>query len=196
MKKNDEIKIIDRLKEEQDAIIEYLKSSEDESLEKNAKRDSNKFLVLAIASFFEEEVMKITKQFQSKISQDKAIGIPLNKEGTNRKYHTYFRWESANANRYFKLFGEDIEKKIKDKISKDKEESEKNNRGKKEEEKRISIDESIKAFLKIGRLRNELTHQNIANYSLEVSRKEIHDLYQQASKFIDFLKQELIPNSL
>lgn len=50
-----------------------------------------------------------------------------------------------------------------------------------------SLKESLDAFLEIGRLRNELVHQDYANYVLLKTSTEIFKLYKTAIRFIDAL---------
>jgi hypothetical protein len=60
---------------------------------------------------------------------------------------------------------------------------------------RLKEDENLKAsldaFLEIGRLRNELVHQDYANYVLLKTSAEIFQLYETAIRFIQALPQIL-----
>ena len=54
-----------------------------------------------------------------------------------------------------------------------------------------SLDESIKAFIKLGNSRNELVHENFASYALQSTASEIFSEYQQAKSFIIILPKKL-----
>ena len=50
--------------------------------------------------------------------------------------------------------------------------------------KDAKLDESVKAFLEIGHLRNQLVHKNYADFQLEKTLEEIYYRYQQANRFL------------
>jgi hypothetical protein len=51
------------------------------------------------------------------------------------------------------------------------------------------LQEGIVSFLKIGRLRNELVHQNFASHNLELTLDEIYFMHQSALKCLPFLQK-------
>ena len=48
-----------------------------------------------------------------------------------------------------------------------------------------ALSHAVKSFLELGRLRNELTHMNFANYPLDKTVAEIYALYQEANVFVE-----------
>ena len=53
------------------------------------------------------------------------------------------------------------------------------------------LKQSIKAFLEIGNVRNQLVHQNFASFSLEKTAAEIYALYKCALYFVDLIPTRL-----
>jgi hypothetical protein len=53
--------------------------------------------------------------------------------------------------------------------------------------KDAALKAGLDAFMEIGRLRNELVHQDYANYVLLKTSAEIFDMYETAIQFIDAL---------
>ena len=53
------------------------------------------------------------------------------------------------------------------------------------------LDEGIRAFLKLGDMRNQLGHQNFSIFPLENTTDEIFALYKKALVFIDVFPQKL-----
>lgn len=53
------------------------------------------------------------------------------------------------------------------------------------------LQSSIRAFLELGNLRNQLVHENFAVFPLEKTSGEIYQLYQVALFFV-----EIFPNKL
>jgi len=91
-----------------------------------------------------------------------------------RQYHTYFSWDAKNANQFFGLFGKEFKEFMNSEIKKD-----------------DKLDDSIKAFLEIGRERNRLTHEDIATFNLEKDTKALYNLYQTALYFVETLPKKL-----
>ena len=46
------------------------------------------------------------------------------------------------------------------------------------------LGESVKAFLEIGHLRNQLVHKNYADFQLDKTLEEIYSRYKQANRFL------------
>ena len=47
------------------------------------------------------------------------------------------------------------------------------------------FDESVKAFLEIGNLRNQMVHRNYADFQLNNTVEEVYSLYTRAGRFVD-----------
>lgn len=95
-------------------------------------------------------------------------------KGLERQYHTLFSWEKSNANSFFGLFGTDFKDYMTSQVKNDQD-----------------LDDSIKAFLRLGETRNELVHGNFAIFPLERTAEQIYELYRQASLFVDLLPLKL-----
>lgn len=48
-----------------------------------------------------------------------------------------------------------------------------------------ALDESIKAFLELGKFRNNMVHENYANFPLNKTVAEVFELYQKANIFVE-----------
>ncbi|PXF60982.1 MAG: hypothetical protein C4B59_06430 [Candidatus Methanogaster sp.] len=156
-------------------MIDYLETNKEISLKIVADDNLKKVLLLSAASYFEDEIKDIILSFVEKNSGNNLIIISFVKnKAVERQYHTYFDWSARNANRFFSLFGDGF----KDQASEDvKDNSE--------------LEKSIRAFLEIGNLRNELVHGNFAVFPIEKTVEEIYDLYRLAHQFINYLSSKL-----
>lgn len=50
------------------------------------------------------------------------------------------------------------------------------------------MNKSMKAFLMIGNERNKMVHENFLSYNLEKTFEEIRILNEDASKFVEYLR--------
>jgi hypothetical protein len=55
----------------------------------------------------------------------------------------------------------------------------------------LEMQEAISRFIEIGRLRNELVHQNFATFEIEKTALEIYEAYQKAAFFVQALPRVL-----
>jgi hypothetical protein len=95
-------------------------------------------------------------------------------KSSERQYYTYFDWNVANVNRFLSMFGEGFADASRAAIRDG-------------EELRQGVD----AFIALGKLRNELVHQNFAMFGVERTAAEIDALYRQAVVFVDFFPTKL-----
>ncbi len=167
--------IIDSLYEELRALSGLLESQKETSLLISANNHFRKVLLLSAASHFEHQIQEMVINFVSiKTRGDDRIVAFLKQKGVERQYHTYFDWDGSNANKFFSLFGPTFSDKMKKEVKKD-----------------PKLEEGIKSFLEIGRLRNQSAHINFATYPLEKTAEEIYSLYKAAEFFISRMTQEL-----
>ena len=54
-----------------------------------------------------------------------------------------------------------------------------------------NLEESIRAFMEMGALRNQLVHQNFATFNLDKTVAEIFDMYQKALAFVDAFQEDI-----
>jgi hypothetical protein len=175
---------VEQLKNEYKAIEEYLMTQNQISLVSDLNKHFRKVLILSAGSYFEHRITAILSDFaKEKSNGDERIVNFLVKQAITQKYHTLFSWgkkdipesPEKNANTFFKLFGDDFKTKVDEDIKA-------NNK----------INESIKAFLEIGHLRNILVHSNFAEYVYEQKTSdEVFALFQKAEPFLDYLTNKL-----
>ncbi len=169
-------KEIDAFYETHQALYAYLLAERQVSFANEVSNNFRRSLVLAIASHFEHEVAGIMRQlpvryaashpFISELLEQKAIAF---------QYHTYFEWDGRNANRFFRLFGVEFRDSMKVAIQADR-----------------AVDDSVKAFLELGNLRNRLVHLNYVTFDVDKSPEDIIGLYHLALRFIGFLRVRLL----
>lgn len=166
---------VDRLYEEFKALVEHLEIGSELSLRNTVDENFRKALLLAAASYFEHRITQDITDFAREIANENDLLVSfLKNKAISRQYHTYFDWESSNANKFFGLFGSLFSEYIKILIKNDE-----------------KFSSSIKAFLEIGRERNRLVHQDFGTFSLEKTSDEIYKLYSDALFFVEALPQKL-----
>lgn len=167
--------IIERLYEDHRLLYQKLIDATEVSLASAVDDIFRKALLLAAASYFEHEICSAILDYVSeKANADKAIMSLTKSKVVSRQYHTYFEWESPNANKFFSLFGEEYKQYVKAIIDND-----------------ADLQESIRAFLEIGNLRNQLVHLDYATFQLNKTGDEIYQLYNKAKGFIEFVPRSL-----
>ena len=156
-------------------MIDYLETNKEISLKIVADDNLKKVLLLSAASYFEDEIKDIILSFVEKNSDDNLmIKSFVKNKAVERQYHTYFDWGTRNANRFFSLFGDEFKNQAKGDVKDNSE-----------------LEKSIRDFLEIGNLRNELVHGNFAVSHIEKTVEEIYELYRSAHQFIDYLSSKL-----
>jgi hypothetical protein len=164
---------IDRLYQDNDALLGYLEHHGEASLKSVVETLFPKTLLLAAASYFEDQIKQSLKDFFGEQSHDIVVQFLQNK-AIERQYHTYFQWDKNNANNFFGLFGKEFKAFMTAEVNHDQ-----------------AFKESIPAFLELGRLRNQLVHENFATFPLDKTAQEIYELYQQAALFVETFPHKL-----
>ncbi|MFH0926927.1 MAG: HEPN domain-containing protein [bacterium] len=161
--------IIDILYEENQALDKYLEENGEISLRSNIDSNFRKTLLLAVASYFE---FIVTDNILKLVEEQINTAIPLlhfiKNKAIERQYHTYFDWNSRNANTFFGLFGSDFKEFMKT-----------------ESRSNLKFESSIRAFIELGQIRNQLVHENFAVFPLDKTVEEIYQLYKDALVFIE-----------
>lgn len=160
---------IDRIYKELGEAIEALGKSGEVSAQVVVEDHARKALLLSVASHFEHKLTGHLKQLSS-MSKNPLLTEFVIRKAITRQYHTLFNWDGKNANSFFALFGSDFKQRMEVKVKAD-----------------ANLDNSIKAFLELGSLRNQLVHNDYATFSLEKTSDEIYLLYQAALHFVDSL---------
>jgi hypothetical protein len=186
---------VEQLKNEYKAIEDYLNGQGQISLVSDLNKHLRKVLILSAGSYFEHRITTILSDFvRAKSGEDLRIVNFLEKQAISGRYFQLFEWGKQNqpenpnkdANKFFSYFGEDFKAQAKSDI--------KIENGDSEDIKteKTKLEESIKAFIEIGHLRNILVHSNFAEYSYEnKTPDEIFALFQKAEPFLEYLTEKL-----
>lgn len=130
-----------------------------------------KSLLLAGASYFERRICDVILEH----AKQKSVGQPLTAfiqgQALTRRYHQLFDWEKDNANKFFSTFGKEFRARAEIFAERD------------------NMREPIKAFMSLGRIRNELVHENYANYNLDLTHDEVWMKILTALKFVSWLSE-------
>lgn len=151
----------------------YLIGNGQISLENNIENHLKKVMLLSCASYYENEIQRIIKEFIDRNSKDEKVKSFAYNKAIARQYHTYFKWDGKNINNFLGLFGEEFKKEISNKITQDEE-----------------LNMQMRAFLEIGNERNKMVHENFMVYQLDKTFDEIIILNEAAERFIDFLNEQ------
>lgn len=162
---------VDRLYDEATAVIRLLNDSSEFSLQVAVSDHFRKALLLAAASYFEEQVCTcVIEHIKARTNGSRLVENFVRNKAIARQYHSWFQWEARNANQFFGLFGTDFSASMKARVSASSE-----------------MQESIRAFLELGNERNRLVHQNYAAFPMEKTMDEVYDLYKSSKAFVDTL---------
>ena len=165
---------VDRLHEEFADLLTGLDAN-DVSRRSVADDNFRKILLMAAASYFEKSLSDAVIHFaEGATAESHPLMWLVKNKAVSRQYHTWFDWDTKNANKFFRLFGESFKDHMATRVEEDEE-----------------LKDSIRAFLEIGSERNRLVHEDFANLSLEKTTQEIYKLYSDARVFVDSF-----PNSL
>jgi len=102
----------------------------------------------------------------------------IERKALKRQFHTLFDWDRQKANGFFAMFGDACR-----------------DRYKKEYQADANLSESADSFLEIGSLRNQLVHQNYADFNLSKTAEEIAALHARAVAFPGMLKEIITRNN-
>ncbi len=167
--------VVDQLHESFARLLSVLDDAGEVSLRTVADETFRKSLLLIAASYFERRMTESVLSFVEDVTnRNVPVTALVRNKVVSRQYHTWFQWEGANANSFFGLFGNDFRDFMKRKVRDD-----------------DQLDDSVRAFLELGRERNRLVHQDFGVLPLEKTTEEIHELYSRAMHFV-----ETVPGAL
>ena len=167
--------VVDVIFEEHQALVHYLTAAGEVSLQNNVDSNFRKTLLLAAASYFETALSdSLIALFSDRTNAAEPMVEFVRNKAIGRQFHSLFQWESPNANSFFSLFGANFSHFMRAEVVSD-----------------ASLDSSIKAFLELGRLRNQLVHQNFASFTLEKTVEEIYASYKVALHFIEIIPSKI-----
>ena len=134
-----------------------------------------KTLVVSSASYFEARLTEsLVELYSDATSQAEALVQFVRSLAIDRRYFQWFDWSSNSANSFFGKFGGDFRKFMSDKATNDED-----------------VRASVRAFLELENLRNNLVHANYAAFQLDKSVEDILSLYGKANKFVEDFPIEL-----
>lgn len=172
---NGDDEAIERLCEEHDELIEHLLATGKITWKSRADDQFAKALLLAVASRFEARLTDcVVEMFESATRGSDALVSFVQKEAVERRYHTWFDWNANTANKFFRSFGEEFKNAMAAKVKND-----------------PDLDDAVRAFLELGRLRNELAHEDYATFSMQKTPSEVLERYRAAARFVDWFAGDL-----
>jgi hypothetical protein len=159
--------IVHRLHEDFTALTSTLSEAAEPSLCVTANDCFRKALLLAAASHFEASITNALLEYVGSVSARNPLIIEfVRRKGLNRQYHALFDWDKRNANSFFAHFGDEFKQFAEQRVRQD-----------------SALDESVRAFLELGRERNRLVHQDFGNFVLEKTADEIYATFLKAESF-------------
>ena len=159
---------IDELWNDHNDLAGYLQSNNQLGLHSRVHDSFRKTLIIAAASYFEVQLTEtIVGLYGSAGHGAGVLAEFVRRQAIERRFAQLFQWKERNANSFYSLFGRDFADHMKQKIRSDQ-----------------CLDDSVKAFLEIGNLRNQLVHENYADFRLEKTVDEIYELYRTALYFL------------
>lgn len=164
---------IDRIYKELGVAINALQASGEISAQVVIEDHARKALLLSVASHFEHRLTGCLKQLCRMAKNPLLTEFAINK-AVSRQYHALFQWKEKNLNSFFGLFGSEFRQRMTASVKTD-----------------LKLDQSIKAFLELGNLRNLLVHQDYATFPLEKTSDEIYQLYLDALYFVEAFPERL-----
>ena len=136
-----------------------------------------KVLLLAVASGFEAqltEVVRIACRYCIMGSYLRSDAHPLmdlvEHKVISREYFRWFSWDKQNANSFFSMFGKGFSDYAQAEVRRD-----------------SALRVSIQSFMTIGRERNNLVHKDFASFDMELSARDIYELYKKARFFVTWV---------
>ncbi len=165
---------IDEIWNDHGDLVAYLQSSNQLQLQSRAEEAFCKTLIIAAASYFEVRLTHvIVDLFREMTHGAEALAQFVRNQAIGRRFAQLFDWGDGtspgrNANGFYKLFGPEFADYMKQKVKGDQ-----------------TLDDSVKAFLEIGDLRNQLVHGNYADFQLNKTVDEAYELYRIATIFVE-----------
>jgi len=128
-------------------------------------RTYHKVILVAAASSLENQVKRVVESLFSEHGRDE-LGVFVAKRVLDRDYYRLFDWNNEKAKSFFSSFGPHCSRLFEETRRNDGE-----------------FERQHSSFMRIGRLRNQLVHQNYATFILDVTPEELVILYRSAVLF-------------
>ncbi|MBI5060493.1 hypothetical protein HZB60_12020 [candidate division KSB1 bacterium] len=167
--------IVDERYAEYRDLLQLLVEANQPSLRNSAEDGLRKMLLLIAASYLEEQLCRELLQFYADVSGSNAGAVEfVRTKAITRQFHSYFNWDSSNANQFFGLFGKDFAEGMKAAVAQD-----------------GALQATVKAFLEIGRERNKMIHRDLGSFVFEKTTDEIFQLFDTARHFVPKFSEKL-----
>jgi hypothetical protein len=124
-----------------------------------------KGLLLASASYLEVSTIDVIAGLYEHASLPE-LRIFVEKRSLERRFHSLFDWKNRKATQLFSLFGDECKARFVSRKQSD-----------------AGFGLSVDAFMEIGSLRNQLVHNNFAQFRLDKTAEEIKELHDTARVF-------------
>lgn len=166
---------IERMYEEHDELSRHLRATGKISWQTRADAQFAKALLVAVASHLEVRLTTcVIDAFKSATDGSDTLVSFVQKQAVERRYHTWFSWNENSANSFFQLFGKEFKNAMEAKVKSDPE-----------------LTEAVRAFLGLGRLRNELVHGDYATFSVQETPDKVLKRYRTAARFVAWFEDAL-----
>lgn len=155
-------------------LVEYLESGNSLLLRDRAESAFAKTLLIAAASHFEVRLSQMIIDLYLEMTQGaEELAEFVKRQAIDRRFTQLFQWSSSgspgqNANSFYRLFGDGFSDHMRQRVREDR-----------------RLDESVKAFLEIGNLRNQMVHESYADFQLNKTVAEVYSLYTSGARFVD-----------
>ena len=156
------------------SLMEYLTNNRELSMLSYIEPTLRKNFLLQCASFHEDEIMELLKEFATTHGQTEELVNFVKRFLIERQYDRLIDFKNNNINQFISLFGDNFKVLFLRDIS--------------------SIDSlsvGVSSFLELGRLRNLSIHGNLANFNLDLTIDDIYRKHNEAMVFIQHLKTKL-----
>ena len=158
--------IIVSMMSENVAVLNLLSDSGDVSLQTRMQVNFVKILLISAFSYFEKRITDdVIAVFRESADGSDALAEFVRQKAVTRRFHEWFEWDKRNANRFFNAFGPTFGDVMQRRVE--------------------GLNESVRAFLELGQLRNQLVHGNFATFSLDKTLDEVFNLYRDANRFVE-----------
>ena len=131
-----------------------------------------KTFTLLCCSYFESEITRILKTFIENNSLHSGVKELLIRKALKRQYHTLFDWNTESIEHFLGLFGDDFRKDVKNRLRDN-----------------DAVVNAIKNFMRLGKYRNEITHQNIISYTYDQTPSDVLYMFKNALNMLEFFEE-------
>ena len=160
---------IEAMVEEHHRLTAHLQATGAISLLATVELAFAKTLLVSAASYYEQRMTEVlVGLYESGSNGSTVLAEFVRSQAIGRRYAQLFNWGDNNANGFFRSFGSGFNAYMRQKARNDQ-----------------NMDESIKAFLELGKFRNDMVHGNYADFPLNKTVDDVFDLYQKAGNFVE-----------